>query len=84
MNAQTYNVKEAGSRLSQLLEDVVSGADIIIAKAGKPMARLTRIEARGSVVRFGILKGRAKMSEDFDAPLPDDLLSEFETKRCGS
>ena len=84
MNTQTYNVQEARTHLSRLLKDVASGADVIIAKAGKPMARISRIEASKSKIRFGILKGKAKVSEDFDAPLPDDLLSEFETNRCGS
>ena len=84
MNTQTYNVQEARTHLSRLLKDVASGADIIIAKAGKPMARMSRIEASGLKIRFGILKGKAKVSEDFDAPLPDDLLSEFEANRCGS
>ena len=84
MNTQTYNVQEARAHLSRLLKDVASGADVIIAKAGKPMARMSRIEASESRIRFGILKGKTKVSEDFDAPLPDDLLSEFEANRCGS
>ena len=79
MNTQTYNVQEVKNHLSRLLEDVASGEDVIIAKAGKPMARLSRIEARGPTVRFGVLKGRVKVSDDFDAPLPDALLAEFET-----
>jgi len=77
MNTQTYNVQEARANLSRLLKDVASGADVIIAKAGKPMVRMSRIEASGSTIRFGILKGKAKVSEDFDAPLPDDLLSDY-------
>jgi prevent-host-death family protein len=81
MNTQTYNVQEARAHLSRLLKDVVSGTDVIIAKAGKPMARISRIDASGSTIRFGILKGKAKVSEDFDAPLPDGLLSEFEINR---
>jgi len=79
MNTQTYNVQEAKTNLSRLLKDVAAGTDVIIAKAGKPMARVSRIEASGSLIRFGVLKGKARVSEDFDAPLPDDLLSEFET-----
>ena len=56
MNTQTYNVQEARAHLSRLLKDVASGADVIIAKAGKPMARMSRIEASGLKIRFGILK----------------------------
>jgi len=84
MNTQTYNVQEARTHLSRLLKDVASGTDVIIAKAGKPLARMSRIESSGLKIRFGILKGKAKVSEDFDAPLPDDLLSDFEANRCGS
>jgi len=45
------------------------------------MARMSRIEASASKIHFGTLKGKAKVYEDFDAPLPDDLLSEFEANR---
>ena len=78
MKTQTYEVQGNRSHLSQLLKDVASGTDVIIVKAGKPMALISRIEARKPKIRFGILKGKAKVSEDFDAPLPNDLLSEFE------
>jgi prevent-host-death family protein len=84
MTAQTYNIQEAKVRLSQLLQEVASGAEVIIAKAGKPMARISRIEESGPAIRFGVLKGKVKVSKDFDAPLPDELVSEFEGSRCGS
>ena len=78
MTTQTYNIQEAKVHLSRLLKDVVSGEEVIIAKAGKPIARISQIEKSGPKIRFGVLKGKVKVSEDFDAPLPDDLLSEFE------
>ena len=78
MTIQTYNVQEAKAKLSKLLQDVDSGIEVIIAKAGKPMARVSRIEESDSKIRFGVLKGKVKVSENFDAPLPDDLLSKFE------
>ena len=78
MTAQTYNIQEAKVHLSRLLKDVVSGEEVIIAKAGKPIARISQIKKIGPKIRFGVLKGKVKVSEDFDAPLPDDLLSEFE------
>ena len=84
MTIQTYNVQEAKAQLSKLLQEVDSGIEVIIAKAGKPMARISRIEENSSKIRFGVLKGKVKVSEDFDAPLPDDLLSKFEGNRCGS
>ena len=78
MTIQTYNVQEAKAQLSKLLQDVDSGIEVIIAKAGKPMARISRIEESSSKIRFSILKGKVKVSENFDAPLPEDLLSKFE------
>jgi prevent-host-death family protein len=78
INTQTYNIQEAKAHLSQLLKKVASGVDVIIAKAGKPMARISRIEEKRLKIRFGVLKGKVKVSKNFDAPLPDDLLSEFE------
>lgn len=84
MNTQTVNIKEAEAHLARLLEQVASGTEVIIAKEGKPMARVSRIEERKSKIRFGVLKGKVKISDDFDAPLPEDLLSEFEGSGCGS
>ena len=84
MTSQTYDVQEAKAQLPKLLQEVDSGIEVIIAKAGKPMARISRIEESSSKIRFGVLKGKVKVSEDFDAPLPDDLLSEFEGNRCVS
>jgi prevent-host-death family protein len=84
MTTQTYNIQEAKTHFSRLLQEAASGVDVIIAKAGKPMARISQIETSRPSIRFGVLKGKVKVSEDFDAPLPDDLLSEFEGRRCGS
>ena len=81
---QTFNVQEAKTHLSRLLQAVASGADVIIAKAGKPMARLSRIQESRPEIRFGVLKGKVKVSDDFDAPLPDNILLEFEGRECGS
>ena len=78
MTTQTFNVQEAKTYLSSLLQAVASGAEVIIAKAGKPMARLSSIEGSRSQIRFGVLKGKVKVSDDFDASLPDNILSEFE------
>ena len=84
MTIQTYNIQDAKANLPRLLEEVASGAEVIIAKEGKPLARISRIEESTPKIRFGVLKGRVKVYDDFDAPLPDELLSEFEGSRCGS
>jgi prevent-host-death family protein len=83
MTTQMYNVHEAKAHFSRLLKEVAGGAKVIIAKAGKPAALLSRIEENRSQIRFGVLKGKVKVAEDFDAPLPDKVLAEFEGGGCG-
>jgi prevent-host-death family protein len=78
MNTQSVSVSEANANLSRLLEQVESGAVVFITKGGKPMARVSRIDESKSKIRFGVLKGNVKIFDDFDAPLPEDILLEFE------
>jgi antitoxin (DNA-binding transcriptional repressor) of toxin-antitoxin stability system len=51
---------------------------VVIARGGKPVARLTRLGAPKRRLKFGVLKGKIKVSEDFDAPLPSDILTQFD------
>jgi prevent-host-death family protein len=69
------NLYEAKTHLSQLVERASRGEEITIAKAGTPMARLVPIPAAPRVP--GALKGKIRIAADFDAPLPDDVLSGF-------
>lgn len=63
------NIHEAKTRLSQLVEAVEAGEEIVLARAGRPVARLARLEPRRAV-RFGLLKGRiSRVARDFDRPL---------------
>lgn len=73
-----YNLYEAKSSLSKLVERAAAGEEIIIAKAGKPLAKLVPVSARGRRRKPGGWKGRVAISEDFDAPLPDTLRRAFE------
>lgn len=75
---KTINIHEAKTHLSRLVEDVAAGAEIIIAKAGKPMARLSPVSAPVKKKRLGLLKGKIKIAGDFNAPLADDVLASFE------
>jgi prevent-host-death family protein len=68
--ALTVNMHQAKSQLSRLVADVQSGEEVLIAKAGKPVARLTRLEIRAEPRRFGTAKGKVRISKDFDAPVP--------------
>jgi prevent-host-death family protein len=72
------NIYEAKTQLSRLVEQAAAGEDIIIARGGKPVARLTRLQPARRAIRFGLLKGKAKVAADFDAPLPAEVLSQFE------
>jgi len=76
------NLYEAKSQLSSLVERAAKGEEIIIAKAGKPMARLVSIESeekREPRRTFGQnFMGISYIADDFNAPLPDDILKEFE------
>ena len=74
----TVNIHEAKTHFSRLVDAAAAGEEIIIAKAGKPVARLCPIERAKTKRRFGALKGKGWISDDFDAPLPDDLLAVFE------
>lgn len=72
------NIFEAKTQLSKLVEKAEHGQDVVIARAGKPVARLTQLEPVKRPIRFGMLKGKIHVAEDFDAPLPDDVLAGFE------
>jgi len=72
------NVHEAKTHLSRLLARVEAGEEIVIAKAGKPIARLIPYEKRPPRRLPGSAKGRVLIRSDFDAPLPREVLAEFE------
>jgi prevent-host-death family protein len=75
---QTVNIYEAKTKLSKLVDLASSGTDVVIARAGKPVVRLTRLKNENQLTGLGALKGKGWIAEDFDAPLPDDLLAHFE------
>lgn len=74
----TVNIHEAKSTFSRLIENVLQGGDVTIAKAGKPVARLVPIKESKIVRKPGSLKGKIVIADDFDAPLPADLQAAFE------
>jgi prevent-host-death family protein len=78
---RTINIHAAKTHLSRLVDDAADGEEIIIAKAGKPLARLCPLErVKPQRRRLGRLNGKLHVPEDFDAPLPDEVLDTFE--RC--
>jgi prevent-host-death family protein len=74
------NIHQAKTQLSRLVELAASGEEIIIAKAGKPVARLVPYTPKGAARRPGTMRGRIRIKKNFDEPLPKDLLASFEGK----
>lgn len=75
---QTINIHEAKTHLSKLLVRVSAGEEIIIAKAGKPLARLVAWNEPVLTRRPGLDRGKFQVPDDFDAPLPSEILDDFE------
>jgi len=76
----TVNIHKAKTHLSQLVEDVAAGAEIVIAKNGVPRAKLVPLGSARRL-KFGVLKGKIRYPRDFDAPLPGAVLALFEGRR---
>ena len=71
------NVHEAKTNLSRLLSQVEAGEDVVIARSGKPVARLVRFQPQGKR-QFGSWKGRVVLDDSFFDPLPEEELSAWE------
>jgi prevent-host-death family protein len=71
------NIHEAKTHLSRLLQQVAEGEEIVIGKAGHPVARLVPFEASPAPREPGAMRGKIWMADDFDET-PDEVLSEFE------
>jgi prevent-host-death family protein len=72
------NIHEAKTHFSRLLQRVAAGEEITIARSGVPVARLVAVEPEEKKIRpLGMDRGKIWIAEDFDAPLPDDLLKAF-------
>jgi prevent-host-death family protein len=74
--SETVNICDARTRLSQLLDRVARGEDVIIARAGRPVARLVAFRPKYAVRQAGRMRGAIRASRDFDAPLPSDLFDD--------
>ena len=75
---QTVNIYEAKTQLSKLVDLASTGTDVVIARAGKPVARLTTLKKRERMAGFGSMNGKGLIAEDFNDPLPDDLQALFD------
>ena len=75
---ETFNIHEAKTHFSKLVDSVMQGNEIVIAKAGKAAVKLVPISSAKPKLRLGVLKGKVRIADDFDAPLADDALAGFE------
>ena len=75
----TVNMHEAKSQLSKLVDLAHQGEDVIIARNGKPTARIVPIETEEKKLRpIGLDSGKMVMHDDFDEPLPEEFMKAFE------
>ena len=75
---ETVNIYDAKTRLSQLVDKAASGEDVVVSRHGKPLVRITRLKEPKRRIKFGLLKGKLTIPKDFDAPLPSNVLADFE------
>lgn len=77
---EKVNIHQAKTQLSRLVDMAASGKEIIIAKSGKPVARLVPYVTTTEARKLGQLRGKIKIKKNFDSPLPSRLLDAFEGK----
>ena len=76
---QTVNIYEAKTQLSKLVDLAAGGTDVVIARNGKPVARLTALEQpKKKPLVYGLLEGKGWIADDFDATLPEEIQKYFE------
>jgi prevent-host-death family protein len=75
---RTVNIHAAKTQLSRLVDAAAAGEEIIIAKSGKPLARLGPLHGARRNRRLGVLARKLRVPEDFEAPLPDEVIQGFE------
>lgn len=71
--SEKVNIYDAKTRLSQLVDRAEAGEEIIIARGGRPVARLVPFRAQTPKRKPGRMRGRIRIARDFDDPLPDTL-----------
>ena len=72
------NLYDAKTNLSALVDRAADGEEIVIAKSGRPMARLVPLDVRTAPRRLGLFAGQIQVAANFDDPLPDDMVAAFE------
>jgi prevent-host-death family protein len=78
--SKPVNIHEAKTHFSRLVERAAKGEEIVIARAGRPLARLMPLASPTRPRRPGLLKGRIRISKNFDGPLPRNIARAFESR----
>ncbi|MBW1698117.1 MAG: type II toxin-antitoxin system Phd/YefM family antitoxin [Deltaproteobacteria bacterium] len=78
MPDKVYNLYEAKTHLSQLVDRAAKGEEIVIAKAGVPLAKLISVAQQKGKRKPGGWEGKIRIADDFDAPLPAEIQAAFE------
>jgi prevent-host-death family protein len=73
MPTTTVNIDEAGVRINELVKLAHQGQEVVITDEGRPTARLVSVPPANGKREFGKYRGKIKIADDFDAPLPDDF-----------
>jgi len=74
---KVVNIHAAKTQLSRLVDEAAAGEEIVIARAGKPVARLAPLRTTGPRRKPGLMRGQIRIARDFDAPLPTEVLESF-------
>lgn len=81
---RTGSIHDAKTNFSKLVDAASEGEVIVIAKAGRPVAKLTRLDApEAAPKRLGFLEGMVTVPDDFDTMMQDEILALFEGSKCG-
>jgi prevent-host-death family protein len=75
------NIHQAKTELSKLVERAEAGEEVVIARAGKPAAKLVSLGHTRGPRRLGLLDGKFKIPDDFNKPLPESVLRAFEGRK---
>ncbi len=77
----TIALEEFYSNVQQYIDAVLNGENVVIATKNHPAIRIEPIETKnGSLRPFGLAKGKIKIADDFDEPLPDEIIADFESR----
>ena len=74
---EVVNIHAAKTHLSRLIDQVAAGEEVVIARAGKPVARLVPLAPERPKRALGMLRGQINIPDNFDDPLPDEVLALF-------